>query len=154
VSGRRVLATLGLILLATAVVPPLGAFAVNRARVRSAEAAVRTVAQALRDDEPRLAELARGADVLCGPGRMPLAQAPKAQGWVTAPRAGWGAPTRARLAPPADPWGNCYVVSLAAVKAPGMAVWALSAGPDGIIDTPFLDASDLPAGDDVGIRVR
>jgi hypothetical protein len=29
---RRVLVTLGLILLATAVVPPLGAFALNRAR--------------------------------------------------------------------------------------------------------------------------
>ena len=31
---------------------------------------------------------------------------------------------------------------------------ALSAGPDGIIDTPFLDAVETPAGDDVGIRVR
>jgi len=154
VSGRRVLVTLGLILLATAVVPPLGAFAVNRARVRSAEAAVRSVAQALRDDEPRLLEMTRGADVLCGSGRMPLARLPDAQGWVTAPRAGWGGTSGHRDATPADPWGNCYMVNLAAVNAAGMAVWALSAGPDGIIDTPFVSSSDAPVGDDVRMRIR
>ena len=153
-TGRRVLATVGLILLATAVVPPLGAFAVNRTRVRAAEAMVRSVAQALRDDEPRLVELARGADVLCGAGRMPLAQAPEARGWVTAPRAGWVGTTGDRGTPPPDPWGNCYVVNLVAANSSGMAVWALSAGPDGIIGTPFVTSSDAPVGDDVWMRIR
>ncbi len=147
------LATLLLILLATAVVPPLGAFAVNRARVRAAESTVRSLAQALREDEPWLLEMTRGADVLCGPGRMPLARLPDAQRWVTAPRAGWST-TRAGLdALSPDPWGNCYVVNLAATSS-GMAVWALSAGPDGIIDTPFVASSDAPVGDDVRMRIR
>lgn len=153
-SGRRVLATLVLILLATAVVPPLGAFAVNRARVRAAEATVRSVAQAFGEDEARLLEMARGADVLCGAGRMPLARLPDAQGWVTAPRAGWGT-TRAGLAALSpDPWGNCYVMNLAAANSSSMAVWVLSAGPDGIIETPFVASSDAPAGDDVRMRIR
>ena len=34
------------------------------------------------------------------------------------------------------------------------AVWALSAGPDGIIDTPFVSSSDEPVGDDVRMRIR
>ena len=153
-SGRRVLVTVGVILLATAVVPPLGAFAVNRARVRTAEAAVQTVAQALLGDERRLRELARDAGVLCGSGRMPMAQLTAAQGWITSPRDEWGATAGASGPPPPDPWGNCYVVNLAATNTPSLAVWALSAGPDGIIDTAFLDAVETPAGDDVRIRVR
>ena len=153
-TGQRVLATGGLILLATAVVPPLGAFAVNRARVRTAAAAVRTVAQALRGDEPRLLEMARCADVLCGPGRMPLARLPNAQGWVTAPRAGWGTTRAGPGALSPDPWGNCYVVNLAAANSSSMAVRALSAGPDGIIETPFDASSDAPVGDDVRMRIR
>ena len=153
-TGRRVLATLALILLATAVVPPLGAFAVNRARVRSAEMAVRSLAQALREDAPRLLDMTRGADVLCGPGRMPLARLPDAQRWVTSPRAGWDTTRAGAGALSPDPWGNCYVVNLAAATLSSMAVWALSAGPDGIIDTPFATSSDAPAGDDVRMRIR
>ena len=154
VSGRRVLATLGLILLATAVVPPLGAYAVNRSRVRAATRVVTALAEALRADQSRLAEMARGADVACGSGHMPLARLPGARGWVTAPRAAWFRADHDPTSPAEDPWGNCYAVNLAATNTPSLAVWALSAGPDGIIDTPFLAAVETPAGDDVGIRVR
>ena len=148
------LATLGLILLATAVVPPLGAYAVNRSRVRAATRVVTALAEALRADQSRLAEMARGADVACGSGRMPRVSGPAAQAWVTAPRAAWVRADGDPTSPAEDPWGNCYVVNLAAANRPGPAVWALSAGPDGIIDTPFLDAVETPAGDDVKIRVR
>lgn len=147
-SGCRVLATLGLILLTTAVIPPLGAYAVNRARVQAATRVVTDLAVALRAGQSHLAEMARSADVACGSGNMPLARLPGAQGWVTAPRAAWVQADRE------DPWGNCYAVNLAATNRPDAAVWALSAGPDGIIDTPFLEAVETPAGDDVGIRVR
>ncbi len=153
-SGRRVLATLGLIVLATAVLPPMAAYAVNHSRVRFATTEVLTVARARRADEPQLLDMARGADVLCGAGRMPSARSPDAQRFVTAPRAGWGGIAGHRGSLPPDPWGNCYVVNLAAINAPGMIVWVLSAGPDGIIDTPFLTASELPAGDDVRMRIR
>ena len=153
-SGKRVLVTLGLIVLATAVLPPLAAVAVNRSRVRVATTDILTVVRALAGEGPSLLEMARGADVLCGPGDMPSARSPDARGWVTAPRAGWGAFASHRGALPPDPWGNCYLVNLAAVNRPGMVVWALSAGPDGLIDTPFASSTEVPAGDDVRVRIR
>lgn len=71
------------------------------------------------------------------------------------PRAALVAVGGDRHALSADPWGNCYVVNLAAIAAGEPAiVWVLSAGPNGIIDTPFVVASGTPAGDDVGARVR
>ena len=67
----------------------------------------------------------------------------------------------------ADPWGNRYAVNAALVDlSPGaatasgqakMAVWVLSAGPNGIVETPFA-ASILtavrPGGDDIGTRIQ
>ena len=66
-----------------------------------------------------------------------------------------------------DPWGNRYAVNVALIDlSPGaatasgqakMAVWVLSAGPNGVIETPFA-ASILtairPGGDDIGTRVQ
>ncbi|MFO7695432.1 MAG: prepilin-type N-terminal cleavage/methylation domain-containing protein [Vicinamibacterales bacterium] len=67
----------------------------------------------------------------------------------------------------ADPWGNRYAVNAALIDlSPGaatasgqakMAVWVLSAGPNGIIDTPFAASiltSVRPGGDDIGTRVQ
>jgi prepilin-type N-terminal cleavage/methylation domain-containing protein len=67
----------------------------------------------------------------------------------------------------ADPWGNRYSVNVALIDlSPGaataggqakMAVWVLSAGPNGIVETPFA-ASILtavrPGGDDIGTRIQ
>jgi prepilin-type N-terminal cleavage/methylation domain-containing protein len=67
----------------------------------------------------------------------------------------------------ADPWGNRYAVNVALVDLspgaatangqPKMAVWVLSAGPNGILETPFA-ASILtavaPGGDDIGTRIQ
>jgi len=87
-SGGRVLTAVGLILLATAIVPPMGACAVHRARIRTAEADVQAAARLLAN-EPRLPELARGAHVWCGVGRMPVAHLTAAQGWTGSPRTEW-----------------------------------------------------------------
>jgi len=67
----------------------------------------------------------------------------------------------------ADPWGNRYVVNVALIDlAPGaataggqakMAVWVLSAGPNGIIETPFASSilnATQPGGDDIGTRIQ
>ena len=67
----------------------------------------------------------------------------------------------------ADPWGNRYLVNVALVDlSPGaatasgqakMAVWVLSAGPNGVIETPFAQsilAAARPGGDDIGTRVQ
>jgi len=66
-SCRLVFAALGLIVLATAVEPPLAAFALNRAGVRVAFGVVRTLAVTLDKDERRLyANGPKCRDVLCG----------------------------------------------------------------------------------------
>jgi hypothetical protein len=57
-----------------------------------------------------------------------------------------------QLAP--DPWGNGYAVNLAAGFSSEPAVlWVLSAGPNGIIETPFLSETTTTAGDDIGVIV-
>jgi prepilin-type N-terminal cleavage/methylation domain-containing protein len=67
----------------------------------------------------------------------------------------------------ADPWGNRYAVNVALVDLspgaatpsgqPKLAVWVLSAGPNGIIETPFAQSilsAVRPGGDDIGTRVQ
>jgi prepilin-type N-terminal cleavage/methylation domain-containing protein len=56
---------------------------------------------------------------------------------------------------PRDPWGRPYVINVGTLSLTGTpppAVWVLSAGPDGIIQTAMTAAST--AGDDVGYRIR
>ena len=38
---------------------------------------------------------------------------------------------------PTDPWGRCFLVNLAGVSRADTSVWVLSAGPNGVIDTPY-----------------
>jgi len=52
----------------------------------------------------------------------------------------------------ADPWGNAYVLAADNFDIDGRAVFALSAGPNGTIDTPVFSISTL--GDDIGIRIK
>ena len=156
-SGGRVLAAVGLIILATAVIPPIAAITVNRSRVRVASAEAAAIASALDRPGEELRNTARSpldADVLCGPGRMPIAGTPAAEPWVTTPRAPLAAVVSHQpLAQ--DPWGNCYVVNLAAILSVEPAVlWVLSAGPNGIIETPFLSGGEAPVGDDIGALLR
>lgn len=67
----------------------------------------------------------------------------------------------------ADPWGNRYAVNVALIDLslgaatasgqPKMAVWVLSAGPNGILETPFAQSilsAVRPGGDDIGTRVQ
>ncbi len=123
--------------------------------VRVASAEVAALAETLRRVAPELRGAARGVDVLCGPGRLPLAPTPAAERWVIAPRAALAHVVGDRHVLSADPWGNCYMANLAAIAAGESAtLWVLSAGPNGIIDTPFATASETPAGDDVGMSVR
>lgn len=117
-------------------------------------------------------------DVLVGDGPAPAA--PAGSPWLTArtdtlanqlitntPRyparsgvdeSGWGGPYLA--APPgSDPWNHRYVVNIGLVLvagAPKWAVWVLSAGPNGVIETPYkqLLSSAALGGDDVGVRVQ
>jgi type II secretory pathway pseudopilin PulG len=51
----------------------------------------------------------------------------------------------------ADPWGHAYAVLVPSKGSTGH-VWALSAGPDGILQT--TTESDAVAGDDIGVCLR
>jgi prepilin-type N-terminal cleavage/methylation domain-containing protein len=64
---------------------------------------------------------------------------------------------------PADPWGNRYAINIGnmtSVAASSNAVWVLSAGPDGRIQTPFNPATPAvgttlaTSGDDIVYRLK
>jgi prepilin-type N-terminal cleavage/methylation domain-containing protein len=67
----------------------------------------------------------------------------------------WSGPYATTL--PADPWGKPYVINAAnftTVTTPPTPVWVLSAGPNGVIDTPIATTTTVTGGDDIGFRVR
>jgi hypothetical protein len=89
------------------------------------------------------------ADVLISSGSLPRID--DATGWPTERSAAlsFGTRDRADATPvPADPWRNAYLVNLGARGA----VWIVSAGPNGVLETPF--ESTALAGDDIGARLR
>jgi type II secretory pathway pseudopilin PulG len=154
VSGKRVLATLVLIVLATAVVPPGIAWIMNQRRISRAASDIAVLAEELRRGDRALPS-PQLLGVLSGPGRMPVTESAATSRWGTAPRGSLAAAIDRRERVPIDPWGNCYVVNIGANGANQPAtLWVLSAGPNGIIETPFLGPSDVPAGDDVARRIR
>jgi prepilin-type N-terminal cleavage/methylation domain-containing protein len=65
-----------------------------------------------------------------------------------------------------DPWNNRYLVNVGQIDtaqgvqgpsgAPKSAVWVLSPGPNGIVDTPFTQSVLVAVigGDDIGIRIQ
>ena len=70
----------------------------------------------------------------------------------------WAGPYATTL--PVDPWGRPYVINAAnfqtqpAPPAAPIPVWVLSAGPDGVVNTPIAAATTVTVGDDIGFRVR
>jgi hypothetical protein len=152
VTGKRVLAALIAVVAATVVVPPLAAWTVNRRRIDRAISDVATMAQPIAAAIPRLRKAAGNVDVLCGPGRAPVAQTPAARRWMATPR---GNLVLESGSVPVDPWGNCYVVNIGVLRTTEPAtLWVLSAGPNGVIDTPFRAESASPVADDVAALVR
>ena len=66
---------------------------------------------------------------------------------------GWRGPYL--LTEKADPWGHSYLISVCGFPGgtkPDNNVWCLSAGPNGVIDTPTSAKS--VEGDDIGVWVR
>jgi hypothetical protein len=144
ISGWHVAGVLGLILLATAVLPPVAASRLNQSRIEQAEADTRRIAAYLQHAaQPRTAGI--GGDVVCGTGRLPK---PGTQSeWLRSPE------TRADIFGadrPRDPWGRCYLANIGGLRTRSP-VLVLSAGPNGLIDTVL--GAPSPQGDDVGMRV-
>jgi hypothetical protein len=122
-------------------VPPALAWRVHTSRIASARAQVEEVAARLRGST-----LDGRVDVLAGPGRTPDAAA--YQEWIAGTR-------NALPSSEADPWGNQLLVNAAALRSSN-AVWVVSAGPNGVIETSFDQTSTpaAPGGDDIVARVR
>lgn len=159
ISGAQLIAALAAILFATAVLPPAAAWTLNRSRIAQTEARARTASDRLRASVDDMDSLARSAGIVCGPGRLPAREpaAVSARAGVSHPaHAAWL--RGARIAPeafgsgmPTDAWGRCFLLN-ADAWATGGPVWVLSAGPNGVIDTP-PNAIAL-GGDDIGNRLR
>jgi hypothetical protein len=169
-------AAVALVLVLALVVPALAATIVHRRRVGRAVEDVTRIGAALRERAP--ASLLR---TLASPGEMP--KSPKFPEWLTgrsdtlasqlaangppgmdAPPGNAGHPTRQPPEIGADPWGNRYLVNVGVLSGveparsearPARAIWVLSAGANGIIETPFDQpaATATVGGDDVAVRV-
>jgi hypothetical protein len=139
--GRQVLGAIALIVIATVVLPPAAAWTVNRHRVASAQDEANRLARLLRDQNVLAVAAGDRAKALCGPGRAP-ATSPAGGDWLVFPCSNL-ASRLGGAALKADPWGNSYIVKLAA-PAP----LVISAGPNGMLETSGI-AIGLAAGDDI-----
>jgi len=166
VTGTREIATfpkpavsipvLVLALLAIAILAFVLPFGVVRTlharRLAAAAADVGMIARALAPDKALL-QAPAGIEVLIGPGVRPPAAD---QIWTNAVSypLGVAAGSIPEIGP--DPWGNAYVVNVGAWNSPDTAVWVLSAGPNGRLDTSFRPPARQPdpANDDCGVRLH
>jgi hypothetical protein len=159
ISGAQLVAALAGILFATAVLPPAAAWTLNQSRIAQTKLRARVASEHLRTSSDDMSGLTRGAGIVCGPGRLPdrePATFSARTGLSLAPHRAWL--RGARIAPelfgsgmPTDAWGRCFLLNADALPSGGPA-WILSAGPNGVIDTP-PDALAL-GGDDIGDRLR
>ena len=160
-SGVRLLLALTGILVLTVIAPPGLATLINRSRIDVAQEEVRRLADALQDtglvDRARSREV---DDLLGGPGNTP--DAPGMREWVDGHVGSLGNSVSRPLR--SDPWGNRYLVNVGALHtteaneastAP-RALWVLSAGPNGLVETAYVAPAVLAAvgGDDIGARIE
>lgn len=159
ISGGKLAVTLTAILAATAVLPPVAAWTLNRTRVVQTRDRVEQALERMRSRSDGARNIGADVRIVCGPGRMPDRQPSdlSARLGVSSPaHAAWL--DRARIGPeffesgmPTDAWGRCFLLNPEgwSLNSP---VWLLSAGPNGLIETP-PNAIAL-GGDDIGGRLR
>jgi type II secretory pathway pseudopilin PulG len=145
------------------VLPAWLAVRLNRARVARAERDLHAIAEALtrferdhgylpgraRIADWRSAPSADSVDLLVGPGDIPRVSEGAGVGWKST-RSGLLGNELRGVRVPADPWGFRYSVSVGSTDP-----FVLSAGPNGSIETPYVQAAGhVLRGDDVGIALR
>lgn len=55
----------------------------------------------------------------------------------------------------ADPWGNTYLTNADGFSIINREVWIISAGPNGLMDTPVPNLAGAQlVGDDIGLRIK
>jgi hypothetical protein len=159
ISGGRLVAALIAIVFATAVLPPAAAWTLNRSRIAQTSTRAQTAIERLRSPGDVLTGLMAHTGVVCGPGRVPDREPPAGndRGRTSYPshiawlREAQIAPALFGAGMPTDAWGRCFLLNARGFSTGGP-VWLISAGPNGLIDTP-PNALAL-GGDDVGGRLR
>jgi hypothetical protein len=144
-SITRLIVALAVIAVLAIAVPYAAVRSLHQHRLASADADLQRLAPAVR----QRIDTAPAVNVLLGPGRVPRTTDSR---WHT----GSTYPLPSALdgvAVTADPWGNGFVVNVGVRDTPS-AVWLLSAGPDGTLQTPFDGSTTAPLGDDIGRRLR
>jgi hypothetical protein len=153
INGRMLAAALVTIALLAFVVPTTLALWLHRSRVTRATNQLNVTAAAL-DRSCLDAAAPRGelgnVDVLTGPGD-PIERSLDPH-WIsprTASLARCVPPQAAPVVP--DPWLRPLLLNIGA-RRDDSTIWLLSAGPNGIIETPFSSATTT-GGDDLGVRL-
>ena len=144
----RVTALLVVLFVLAFALPYTAVTALHKKRLRAADEGTRGIAQRLKmilgDGIPA------GTEVLAGPGDRPVVNDERWNSATSVPLA--RVLPGVDLAAHPDPWGNAYLVNVAAISSAGT-VWVLSAGPDGIVQTPFVSGG-APIGDDRATAIR
>lgn len=150
----RVTAAIAVLLVLAFVVPYGAVQALHKTRLRSADEGTHAIAERLNTIiGGRSSGIPAGTEVLAGPGQRPVVSDERWNSATSVPLARllpvpWGDDPASQP----DPWGNTYLVNVAALSSAGT-VWVLSAGPDGIVQTPFVSQGP-PLGDDRAAAIR
>lgn len=141
-TGRKLAGALIVIVLLAFVLPPVAASRVSRARLDRAAHDVSAIAANLAGEALGGTEGSPSALVLAGSGELPR--------WTADDWPETQQPVPRAIGP--DPWGNRYLI-VARPRPHGIVV--LSAGPNGLVETPLLSMASgqpgavKPGGDDL-----
>lgn len=140
----RVAAALGVILILALVLPYIAVQAFHQRRVDRADRQLQGIASDVAAGlGSNRSAIPAGTQVLAGTGPRPVVADDV---WNTAPAFPLA---RAIDDPGSDPWGNAYLVNIRDRSK----AWVISAGPDGILQTPFATPNG-PVADDRVVTVR
>ena len=143
----RVAAALGVILVLAIAVPYAAVRRLHEGRIAAADREALALAERVRPLVTRQDLATAGVMLLSGAGNQPRTND---EHWTAAiPLSSVSRSTSAE----ADPWGNAFLVIATGTGAQRSA-WVLSAGPDGVIQTPFPSPSLTAAGDDRVAAIR
>lgn len=149
-TAPRVIAVLAAIVVLALVLPYGAVHTLHVRRLETADHTARAIADRLSAAlHASPSETPPAASVLAGPGDQPRAIDER---WSTAARFPLARVLGGAPAIPPDPWGNAYLVNVGA--DPRRPLWVISAGPDGILQTPLADAGDRASGDDRTALIR
>ena len=140
----RVAAALCAIAVLALVLPYAAVQAFHQRRLDTASRHLETMAASLGEVLAAPTAIPPGTQLLAGTGPRPVVDDDL---WTTAAALPL---TRVMSDPGPDPWGNAYLVNIRDRSN----AWVISAGPDGIVQTPFAGVLPPPLGDDRVAAIR